>query len=203
MAIYKPFRQVQNIKRKDYNTDLVDYVWLTNYFTPEEVQKIRAIWDDAKAIASKVNKSGSEIDREDLRRSQIMFIDGAEHEWIYTKLAAACLQINTNRFKFDLTGFQTALQLANYGPDDFFEWHMDYGAGDISNRKLSITVQLSDESEYEGGDLQFMINHNSVSAPKTLGTAIVFPSYAQHRVLPVTKGNRLSIVGWIGGPPYR
>ncbi|PZF73503.1 2OG-Fe(II) oxygenase [Taibaiella soli] len=203
MAIYKPFRQVQNIKRKDYNTDLVDYVWLTNYFTPEEVQKIRAIWDDAKAIESKVNKSGSEIDREDLRRSRIMFIDGPEHEWIYSKLATACIQINTNRFKFDVTGFQTALQLASYGPDDFFEWHMDYGAGDISNRKLSITVQLSDENEYEGGDLQFMINHNAVSAPKTQGTAVIFPSYAQHRVLPVTKGNRLSIVGWIGGPPYR
>jgi PKHD-type hydroxylase len=203
MAIYKPFRQVQSIKRKDYNTDLVDYVWLTNYFTPEEVARIRELWDETKAIESKVSKSGNETDRDDIRRSKIIFLDGPESEWIYTKLANACIQINTNRFKFDITGFQTALQLANYASDDFFEWHMDYGAGNISNRKLSITVQLSAPEEYQGGDLQFMNNHVAVSAPKTQGTAIVFPSYAMHRVLPVTSGNRMSIVGWIGGAPYR
>ncbi|MCK6649860.1 MAG: 2OG-Fe(II) oxygenase, partial [Bacteroidia bacterium] len=71
------------------------------------------------------------------------------------------------------------------------------------NRKLSISVQLSDAVEYEGGELQFMINQNIVTAPKEKGTAIIFPSFALHRVLPVTKGNRMSIVGWIAGPAYR
>lgn len=203
MAIYKPFRQVQNIKRKNYNTDLVDYVWLTNLFTAAEVDKIRALWDDKYVQEAKVNNAGNELSRDDLRRSRIMFIEPGGNDWIYDKLAQACIQVNTNRFKFDITGFQTQLQLAIYGADDFFEWHMDYGAGDISDRKLSITVQLSDPEEYEGGDLQFMINHNAKSAPKTKGTAIVFPSYQMHRVLPVTSGNRMSIVGWIGGPPYR
>ena len=85
----------------------------------------------------------------------------------------------------------------------FFEWHMDFGAGNISNRKLSITVQLSDPEEYEGGELQFMINQNIITAPKEKGTAIIFPSFALHRVTPVTSGVRKSIVGWIGGPPYK
>jgi PKHD-type hydroxylase len=80
---------------------------------------------------------------------------------------------------------------------------MDFGSGDISNRKLSITVQLSDPSEYEGGELQFMINQHIITAPKEKGTAIIFPSFALHRVTPVTKGARKSIVGWIGGPPYK
>lgn len=203
MAIYKLFRQPQNIKRKDYNYDLVDYVWLTNFFTADEVDKICALWDEELVVDAKVNNAGNELSRDDLRKSRIMFIKGGENDWVYDKLAMACLQINTNRFKFDISGFQTELQLANYGPDDFFEWHMDYGAGDISNRKLSISVQLSGPDEYEGGDLQFMINHKAVSAPKTKGTAIIFPSYAIHRVLPVTSGSRKSIVGWIGGPPYR
>ncbi|WP_118972257.1 2OG-Fe(II) oxygenase [Taibaiella koreensis] len=204
MAVIKPFRQVQNIKRKDFNNDLVDYVWLTNYFTDAEVEKIRQLWDEEQIIAAGVNKSGDNHHNEDLRKSRVMFINtGKETDWIYDKLATACLQVNTNRFKFDITGFQTQLQLASYGEKDFFEWHMDYGAGDVSNRKLSITVQLSDPEEYEGGDLQFMINHNAVSAPKTKGTAIIFPSYAIHRVLPVTSGNRKSIVGWIAGQPYR
>lgn len=204
MAVIKPFRQVQNIKRKDLNYDLVDYVWLTNYFTAEEVDKVRQLWDEEQIIDAGVNKAGNDHQNEDLRKSRIMFLNtGKDTDWIYDKLAVACLQVNTNRFKFDITGFQTQLQLANYGEQDFFEWHMDYGAGDISNRKLSITVQLSDPEEYEGGDLQFMINHKAVSAPKTKGTAIIFPSYAIHRVLPVTSGNRKSIVGWIAGQPYR
>ncbi|MFA6058983.1 MAG: 2OG-Fe(II) oxygenase [Taibaiella sp.] len=204
MAVFKPFRQAQNIKRKDLNYDIVDYVWLSNFFNEEEVGKIRALWNEDDAIDAKVNKAGEEQFKDDLRKSRIMFIGGQpDNNWIYDKLAQACLQINTNRYKFDITGFQTELQLASYGPEDFFEWHMDYGAGDISNRKLSITVQLSDETEYEGGDLQFMINHKPVSAPKTKGTAIIFPSHAIHRVLPVTSGKRQSIVGWIAGPPYR
>jgi len=203
MGIYKPIRLLQNIKRKDYNYDLVDYVWLTNYFNDTETARITALWDADLASDAKVNKGGDEHERDDLRKSKIMFLNSGENDWIYDKLAIACVQVNTNKFKFDLTGFQTALQLASYGPEDFFEWHLDYGAGDISNRKLSITVQLSDPNEYEGGDLQFMINHKAVSAPKTKGTAIIFPSYTQHRVLPVTSGCRKSIVGWIAGPPYR
>lgn len=205
MAIFKPFRQVQNIKRKDLNYDLVDHIWIDNYFTLPEVEKVRGLWNDDLMEEAKVNvgkDTGHFI--EDLRKSKVMFIESRkENDWIYDKLAIACLQVNENRFKFDISGFQTQLQLASYGQGDFFEWHMDYGAGDISNRKLSITVQLSDPEEYEGGDLQFMANHKTVSAPKTKGTAIIFPSYTPHRVLPVTSGNRKSIVGWIGGNPYR
>ena len=73
----------------------------------------------------------------------------------------------------------------------------------ISNRKLSITVQLSDSLEYEGGELQFMINQHIMTAPKEKGTAIICPSFALHHVTPVTKGSRKFIVGWIRGPPYK
>ncbi len=204
MAIFKPFRQVQQIKRKDLNHDLVDYVCLPGCFNAAEVQAIRALWNDADAEDSRVNVSGVAKDYNELRKSRVMFIDALkENKLIYNRLAEACLQVNMNRFKFDLTGFQTKLQLATYGPEDFFEWHMDYGVGDVSNRKLSITVQLSDPADYADGDLQFMINHQAFSAPKEAGTAIIFPSYAMHRVLPVASGRRQSIVGWIGGAPFR
>ncbi|MDB2656544.1 2OG-Fe(II) oxygenase [Crocinitomicaceae bacterium] len=80
---------------------------------------------------------------------------------------------------------------------------MDFGAAEISARKLSVTVQLSDPDEYEGGDLEFMINHKTVKAPRKKGTIVVFPSFIMHRVTPITKGTRQSIVGWVSGPPYR
>jgi len=204
MAILKPFRQVQNIKRKPLNYDLVDNVALPGYFTDEEVERIKSLWDNDKIIEAKVSKAGEPTALDELRKSRIMFINTEkENEWIYNKLAQACLELNTMRFKFDISGFQTELQLAKYGPEDFFEWHMDYGPGEASSRKLSITVQLSDPEEYEGGDLQFLINQNALSASKKKGTAIIFPSYAVHRVLPVTSGTRQSVVGWIGGTPYR
>ena len=203
MPIVKPFRFLPSIKRKDYNPDFADYTWFTNFFNTEEVERIRALWSEENAKNAEVNNAGKEETRDELRKSRIMFIKPGDNDWIYDKLAQACIQTNANRYKFEILGFQTELQLANYSNTDFFEWHMDFGAGDISNRKLSISVQLSDSDEYEGGDLQFMINQNILNAPREKGTAIIFPSFALHRVTPITSGSRKSIVGWIAGPPYK
>jgi PKHD-type hydroxylase len=69
---------------------------------------------------------------------------------------------------------------------------------------LSISVQLSDPSEYEGGDLQFSLyGDRTVIAEKEQGTMVIFPSYMRHRVTPVTRGTRRSLVTWITGPPFR
>jgi PKHD-type hydroxylase len=203
MPIIKPFRFLPTIKRKDFNTEFADYSWFTKLFSEEEVTAIRNLWSIELAEEAEVNLAGKNHSRDDLRMSQLMWIKPGANDWIYEKLAQACIQTNETKYKFEILGFQTELQLANYEGNGFFEWHMDFGPGDISNRKLSITVQLSDPSEYEGGELQFMINQNIITAPKEKGTAIIFPSFALHRVTPVTSGVRKSIVGWIGGPPYK
>lgn len=204
MIVIKPFRFLPAIKRKDTNPDFADYSWFKGLFNEEEVNKIRSLWQDDQAKAAEVLHAGEKKEKDDLRKSRIMFIKpGVTNDWIYDKLSQACIQTNTNRYKFEILGYQTELQLASYGTGDFFDWHMDFGMGDISNRKLSITVQLSDNDEYQGGDLQFMVNQNIVTAPRDKGTAIVFPSFALHRVTPITSGTRKSIVGWIAGPPYR
>lgn len=203
MPIIRPFKVQPNIRRGNINPDFADYVWFTKLFKEEEVEKIRALWKDELARDAEVNNAGDVSTRDDLRKSNVMFIKPAGNEWVYDRLSQACLQVNTNRYKFEVQGFQTELQLASYTDGGFFDWHMDFGAGDISNRKLSITVQLSDPDEYEGGELQFMINQNVHTAPREKGTAIIFPSFGLHRVQPVTSGTRMSIVGWIAGPPYR
>ncbi len=95
------------------------------------------------------------------------------------------------------------LQLAEYESDEFFDWHLDFGAAEVSHRKLSVTVQLSDEDSYEGGDLQFRINNRIETAPRRKGTVIVFPSFILHRVTKVSSGKRNSIVAWLSGSPYR
>ena len=203
MPVIKPFRFIPTIKKQEYNYEFADYAWLKNFFSEKEVEQIRNLWNAELAKEAEVNLAGKAYTRDEMRKSQVMWIKTGANDWIYNKLGEACQQINLNRYKFDIAGFQTELQLANYEGEGFFEWHMDFGAGDISNRKLSITVQLSSPDEYEGGELQFMINQNIITAPKEKGTAIIFPSFALHRVTKVTSGSRKSIVGWIAGPPYR
>lgn len=203
MSIVKPFRFIPNIKRLDFNNDFVDFIWFKNFLTSEECDKIKAQWKDEEVIDAMVNNSEVRGKKEDLRKSSINFLKPGVNDWIYDRLSQACIQANSNRFKFDIKGFQTELQLAKYEDGGFFDWHMDFGSGDISNRKLSITVQLSDPSDYEGGNLQFLVNQNHVDAPRDKGTAIIFPSFFPHRVMPVSKGCRMSVVGWIAGPPYR
>ena len=203
MPAIKPFRQLPALQKKEFNHDFADHVWFMNLFNDSEVVQIRNLWNDELVVDAKVVDQGAANLRDDLRKSRVMWIKPGANNWIYDRLEQACNQTNQKRYRFEITGFQTELQLADYAGGGFFEWHMDFGAGDTSNRKLSITVQLSDPDEYAGGDLQFMINQKIVNAPRTKGTAIIFPSFCMHRVEPVLSGRRQSIVGWIAGPSYR
>lgn len=179
-----------------------DYIYYLNFLLPHEVERIRNFWKEEKVIKATISKDNLYDD--ELRKSSVMFIDNnEENDWIYSRLADIAITTNNQVYWFDILGFHQELQLTRYSKGDFFEWHQDFGAGAISARKLSMTIQLSDPNEYEGGDLQFMINQNIVSAPREKGTIIIFPSYAMHRVTPITKGTRQSIVGWVSGPPYR
>ena len=164
--------------------NFAEFVYYNGLFLPHETERILNLWDDNQKI--KATLSGADTYDDELRKSDVMFIENnPENEWIYNRLAGLAMQCNNERYWFDLLGFHNNLQLANYTEGDFFDW------------------QLSDPDEYEGGDLQFMLNQKIVNAPREKGTIIVFPSFMMHRVTPITKGIRKSIVGWIAGPPYR
>ena len=183
--------------------NFAEFVYYNGVFLPHEIDKIISLWDDDKTIKATLGGDEKEYDDE-LRQSSVMFLDDSqEMQWIYEKLKMIAISANQERYWFDLLGFHQELQLTRYSEGDFFDWHLDFGAAEISARKLSVTVQLSDPDEYEGGDLEFMINHKTVKAPRKKGTIVVFPSFIMHRVTPITKGTRQSIVGWVSGPPYR
>ena len=179
-----------------------EFLFSDALFTPQEIDRINSYWDASQSGQAELE--GGETVKEDLRKSAVIGLEAtAEYQWMYDKLANICLQCNNERYFFHLTGFYEQLQLAEYGVDDFFDWHLDFGVGLASPRKMSISVQLSDENDYEGGDLEFMINQKQVKAPRKRGTVIIFPSFILHRVTPITKGKRRSLVGWISGPPFR
>jgi PKHD-type hydroxylase len=62
---------------------------------------------------------------------------------------------------------------------------------------------LSDPSEYDGGDLEIFTGTESVALEKKKGIIHAFPSYVMHRVTPVTRGTRRTLVVWIAGPKFR
>ena len=122
--------------------------------------------------------------------------------WFYERMAAGVQAMNRH-YGFELSGFHEALQFMVYHHHDggHFGWHMDVGPR--TPRKLSLTLQLTDPSRYQGGDLQFFTGDMVRAAPRDRGMLIAFPSYMVHQVTPVTAGTRKSIVAWVSGPQFR
>ncbi len=171
------------------------------FLSPEECRQLIEI---GLAIPGRPARTGSGIGPSDTQnRSSVVHevYPGDATRWIYAKLEAALLELNARQYHFDLIGFLEGSQLYEYGQDGFLGWHRDVGMGYMSNRKLSMTIQLSDDADYEGGNLQFM--DFVEPAPRGLGDLTVFPAFLMHRVTPVTRGTRYSFVSWVHGPPYR
>ena len=120
-----------------------------------------------------------------------------ETDWIYQRIHCAVIEVNTENWNFDLTETEP-LQFGRYGVGHFFDWHVDSVAHDSTMlRKLSISVQLSQSEDYEGGELQFKVGSDEIVATQDPGSVIIFPSYIRHRVTPVTSGVRYSLVQWV------
>lgn len=181
--------------------NFVEFLVSEGAILPHELQQIHQFWDDSES--KKAELEGGKLTDESLRKSSVIGIrPGEGKDWVFQRMNALIDQAN-QYYNFDLNGFYEPLQLAQYEAGDFFDWHLDFGAGSSSNRKLSLTIQLSDPSSYEGGDLEFRINNKVVKAPRTQGTMIIFPSFIMHRVTKIKSGARRSIVGWVSGPAYR
>jgi PKHD-type hydroxylase len=141
----------------------------------------------------------------DYRRSKIAFIQKTwEFSDIYLRLFEYINRINNEFYKFNLTELSSYIQYTEYDESykGHYDWHTDMGPDETSRRKISVVVQLSDPLEYEGGELQISDGGNNRVCEKTKGTIIMFPSYLVHRVTPVTKGTRRSLVLWVTGPPF-
>lgn len=142
-----------------------------------------------------------------IRRAEIAWLDDIpQAAWVMERMMSLTARANRETFGFDLTDFGESPQVARYGAEreGHFDWHSDIGAGTwAAKRKLTIVVQLSDPADYTGGTLELRPDSNVAEAPRTRGTAIVFPSFVLHRVTPVTTGTRWSLTLWSHGPAFR
>jgi PKHD-type hydroxylase len=184
--------------------DPQNYYWYKEGFSKEELNKI---YEDIKSIEfQKATIIGNDEDPEDIRSSSIKWIPKTNQwNWLYDKLMN--LAVDANKiWNFDLISAPELIQYTEYydNKNGHYDWHQDIGPGQPSLRKVSITVQLSESDEYEGGDLEIWQGGQSVQvSPRGAGNVIIFPSYMMHRVTKVSKGTRRSFVLWVGGQHYK
>ena len=135
--------------------------------------------------------------------------EDGQTRWLYDALGDIAQQANAHFWQYDIWGFQDNLHYVRYaasdGPDGGkFNWHQVRGDDwRRAQRKLACVVMLSDPSEYEGGDVQIFDGREQTLARLAKGSAYVMPSFVQHRVCPVTSGERRVLIGWLCGPRFR
>jgi len=171
-------------------------------FSDEQITRIREI-GDALPLSSSVIDEGLTNDK--VRTSETGWIElTPDTAFIYDALAYIARQLNGQFFDFDLFGFVEHLQYTVYrDKGDHYDWHLDRGNANMAPRKLSLSLQLSDPSEYEGGDLEIFTATQPLKMEKKKGLLVAFPSFTLHRVTPVTSGVRRSLVVWLSGPKFR
>ena len=151
------------------------------------------------------SSASSDFDKnESIRKSKVSFLQSVE---LRDELYNVVKWVNANQFGYDIYNLANIQYTIYDGKDEgHYDWHTDdeISIGDArhSVRKLSLTVQLSDPSEYEGGDFE-LYNYQMNPNCKNKGSVLIFPSTQLHRVTPVTKGIRKSLVAWFQGPEWR
>jgi PKHD-type hydroxylase len=178
-----------------YWTDAVDDKWIKKIHTLVKKKNLKS------ALV------GTELrEDENIRKSKIAFI---EEEWVSNKLKPFIDTANKSaNWNFEWFRME-AIQYTEYGLNEFYNYHLDSHVVPTKNnrqRKVSVVVSLNNSSEYEGGQFKMMLDPNRVIEVKELkrkGTVIVFPSNIWHKVEPITKGKRYSLVGWCEGFDFK
>ena len=174
-------------------------------FTPQQCQMVIDKGMSLKKEKAQVGmgKPGSGYDPKK-RITTISWIPFKEMPEMYRDIEKTMLQVNNNHFGFEGMQITEPGQFTHYLTGGFYEWHMDndvMGKNQPPVRKISMTLLLSPENEFEGGELEFMSKGKKAKLKQ--GQAIFFASWLQHRVKPVVRGERKSLVMWFGGPSFK
>ena len=156
----------------------------------------------------------------DLKKKRHSNIIWMNDRWIYKEIQPYINQANVNagwNFEWD---WSESCQFTIYKKGQYYDWHCDSwdkpyteeGPTKGKIRKLSVTLTLSDPQTYKGGELEFDFRQNDPDKPQKTqvcseilpkGSLVVFPSFVWHRVKPIIKGERYSLVIWNLGFPFK
>tara|TARA_R110000803_G_scaffold122864_1_gene190842 strand:+ start:104 stop:670 length:567 start_codon:yes stop_codon:yes gene_type:complete len=170
-------------------------------FTPKLCQEIIDISSTLKKEKGKISNLDSKLNT--IRKSKINWIPFNKMQSVYDDIYNFIQKTNRNYFGFDPIKITEEAQISEYSVGDYYDWHTDTPINmekEPPVRKISMTLLLNDPSEFEGGHLEIA---NNTMIPMKQGHATIFASFLQHRVTPVTKGVRKSLVMWFGGEPFK
>jgi len=175
---------------------------------PEMFYNIKHFWSKSECVMlkelskeldkhkGKVHSNNNKSKQTNSVRSVDVYPIPMEGDFIhlYQMIYDAIKEANEKHFRFDIAGIFDNLQLLHYKKGDHYDWHTDIGDGIYSNRKISATILLSDSCD--GGDL---VLKQGADRPihMEVGDMVLFPSYVLHKVKPITKGERWSLVTWV------
>jgi len=206
-----------------FNQIVYPTVWTYNFLDDKEIDKI-------VSYALNINPENGKINQDQQKKSQLEnhikvvgtgFVPKERHSlirwihnnkntsWLFKKIIQEVHKVNQENFDYILKYIED-LQFTEYNEQQkgFYAKHNDCGKKDLLQnfvdiRKLSMSIQLSSPSDYEGGDLILYDKEKEKVLPKEKGTIIFFSSDLQHEVTPITKGTRYSLVSWVQGPNLR
>lgn len=124
--------------------------------------------------------------------------------WLGDVFRGVCNMANQEcKWGYNVTGNE-AIQFAEYGVGQHYNWHVDTFplSGRNTDRKITVVCLLNDPSEFTDGEFQMRL-YNEYTAPLIKGSVIAFPSILEHRVTPVLSGVRYSATMWFNGPRFR
>lgn len=192
-----------------YGLNKDPYCMWNGALSPEQCEEIIRVGDSKHPRGATINDDpDNKINN--IRRSKVSWLKEHDIPWLYERVEYIAQQLNGQYYDFDLWGLNEDLQYTVYeeGDQGFYSWHQDAFTTIKNNidqrlpRKFSLSFQLSDPNDYDGGDL-LIHDGNQKKTPKYQGLAIAFPSWTLHSVTPVTRGVRRSLVVWCTGPRFR
>jgi PKHD-type hydroxylase len=177
----------------------------TPLFTPQQCEMIINAGRRQPPQKAQVGmgKPGGGLDTKK-RTTTISWIPFNEMKEMYSDINKFIQKANLNHFGFGDIQITEQAQFTEYPEGGFYDWHMDCDiamAHEPPVRKISMTLLLSPENQFEGGDLELMTPGKKAKLKQ--GHAVIFASFINHRVAPVTRGVRQSLVMWFGGTPFR
>lgn len=176
-------------------------------FTPPELEALDKVFATNKNEKGGVGGGGKGIVDLNVRNSDLKFtFVNEELDWFRQRASFIINSLNGQYYRFDISSYE-AFQFTTYKGDEkgHYDWHIDSHHEAVTNdiRKLSFVMFMSNPSEFDGGQLEIMIGKDPLIVEQVKGRVVVFPSYTVHRVSPVTRGLRKSIVTWTHGPLFR
>lgn len=183
-----------------YNKYLTAVAQVPAVFTADECRRLVEL--PLPTMEAKINVAGPESSavQHDIRRTTDKPLPpDAEHAWVFERIGNLVRKINQASYKFLLNDHVT-VNVLEYAPTGFYDWHIDLGIDVYATRKISLVTFLTPPEEYEGGELCFMDRGEPYKLAQ--GATVMFPSYLIHKVAPVTRGTRFSMVSWVHGPSF-